>query len=49
MHPLLDTKALPVVGHRGNAAHAPENTIESFRQAVDIGVDALEMDVHLTS
>ena len=49
MHPLLDTKALPVVGHRGNAAHAPENTIESFRQAVAIGVDALEMDVHLTS
>ena len=48
MHPLLDTKALPVVGHRGNAAHAPENTIESFRQAVTIGVDALEMDVHLT-
>ena len=48
MHPLLDNTALPVVGHRGNAAHAPENTIESFRQAVDIGVDALEMDVHLT-
>lgn len=49
LHPLLDTKALPVVGHRGNAAHAPENTLESFRQAVDIGVDALEMDVHLTA
>ena|SRR5688572_10750212 len=49
MHPLLDLAALPVVGHRGNAAHAPENTIESFRQAVDIGVDTLEMDVHLTS
>jgi len=48
MHPLLDMKAHPVVGHRGNAAHAPENTIESFRQAVDLGVDALELDVHLT-
>jgi glycerophosphoryl diester phosphodiesterase len=42
-------KALPIVGHRGNAAHAPENTIESFRQAVAIGVDALEMDVHVTA
>lgn len=49
MHPLLNIKARPVVGHRGNAAHAPENTIESFRQAVDLGVDALELDVHLTS
>jgi len=38
----------PVVGHRGNAAHAPENTIESFRQAVELGVDALEMDIHLS-
>lgn len=48
MHPLLDMNAHPVVGHRGNAAHAPENTIESFRQAIDLGVDALELDVHLS-
>jgi len=48
MNPLLDMNARPIVGHRGNAAHAPENTIESFRQAVDLGVDALELDVHLT-
>ena len=49
MHPLLDLQAQPVVGHRGNAAHAPENTIESFSQAVDIGVDALELDVRLSA
>jgi glycerophosphoryl diester phosphodiesterase len=36
------------VGHRGNSAHAPENTLESFRQAVALGVDALEFDVRLT-
>ena len=47
-HPLLDPTALPIIGHRGNAARAPENTIESFRQAVDLGVDALELDVHLS-
>ena len=41
--------ARPIVGHRGNAAHAPENTIESFRQAVELGVDALELDVHLSA
>lgn len=48
MHPLLDLQARPIVGHRGNAAHAPENTLESFRQALEIGVDALELDVHLS-
>lgn len=49
MHPLLDLHARPIVGHRGNAAHAPENTLESFRQAVEIGVDAVELDVHLSA
>jgi glycerophosphoryl diester phosphodiesterase len=48
-HPLLRTDGRYVVGHRGNAAHAPENTLESFRQAVAIGVDALELDVRLTA
>jgi glycerophosphoryl diester phosphodiesterase len=42
-------QARPIVGHRGNAARAPENTIESFRQAVELGVDALELDVHLSA
>ena len=48
VHPLLDLSARPVIGHRGNSAHAPENTLESFRQAVAAGVDALELDVRLT-
>jgi glycerophosphoryl diester phosphodiesterase len=34
--------------HRGASAEAPENTMVAFRRAVDLGVDALEMDVHLT-
>ena len=38
-----------VVGHRGAAAAAPENTMESYRQAVEMGADAVELDVHLTS
>lgn len=48
VHPLLDLTARPVVGHRGNAAHAPENTLASFRQAIALGVDALEFDVRLS-
>ena len=48
MNVLLDVDARLVVGHRGNAAHAPENSVESFAQALAAGADALELDVHLT-
>lgn len=49
MNPLLDPAERIVIAHRGNAAHAPENTLESFEQAVSLGADALEVDVHLSS
>ncbi len=34
-----------VIGHRGAAAVAPENTLESFRTARAVGVDLIEFDV----
>ena len=35
--------------HRGASAEAPENTLPSFLRALEIpGVDAIELDVHLT-
>jgi glycerophosphoryl diester phosphodiesterase len=34
--------------HRGASAERPENTMAAFQRAVEIGVDALEMDVHVT-
>ena len=37
-----------VLGHRGNRAHAPENTLASMREAVALGVHGLEFDVRLT-
>ena len=49
MNILLEPGARPVVGHRGNRAHAPENTIESFAQAVTLGADAIEFDVRVTA
>jgi glycerophosphoryl diester phosphodiesterase len=49
MNVLLDPEARPVIGHRGNRAFAPENTIESFAQAVALGADAIEFDVHLSA
>jgi glycerophosphoryl diester phosphodiesterase len=45
---LLDPLARPVVGHRGNRAHAPENTLPSFHEAVALGVDAIEFDLHVS-
>ena len=40
---------MQVIGHRGAAALAPENTWASFDRALSIGVDAIETDVHSTS
>ncbi len=34
--------------HRGASAQAPENTLESFRIAWEMGVPYLELDVHLS-
>lgn len=39
---------LHVHGHRGAAGLAPENTLAAFRKAVELGVDGLEMDLHVT-
>lgn len=45
MNPLLDRSARPVIGHRGAAAYAPENTLVSFARALELGADALEFDL----
>ncbi|HVF40493.1 MAG TPA: glycerophosphodiester phosphodiesterase family protein, partial [Gemmatimonadaceae bacterium] len=49
MNILLDAGAHPVIGHRGARAHAPENTIESFAQAVAAGAEAIEFDIRLSA
>jgi len=38
-----------VGGHRGNPAEHPENTLASFRSAIELGVDIIECDVHMSS
>jgi glycerophosphoryl diester phosphodiesterase len=38
-----------IVAHRGIPMEAPENTIASFQRAVELGADAIELDVRLTS
>lgn len=37
-----------IVGHRGAPVYEPENTIESFKKAIEFGVDCVECDVHMT-
>ncbi|MFT5539189.1 MAG: glycerophosphoryl diester phosphodiesterase [Alphaproteobacteria bacterium] len=37
-----------IIGHRGAAGLAPENTLRAFQAAIDVGADGVELDVHLT-
>lgn len=37
-----------VIGHRGAAGLAPENSIASLRAGMEAGADMLEFDIHLT-
>jgi glycerophosphoryl diester phosphodiesterase len=46
---LLDSGAHPVIGHRGASSEAPENTLPAFLRAIEQGVDAIELDVHVTA
>ena len=48
-HILLDTTRRLIIGHRGAAAHAPENTLASFRLAERAGADAVELDIRLSA
>ena len=37
-----------VWAHRGASAYRPENTLEAFALAVEMGADGVELDVHIT-
>ena len=34
--------------HRGASGYAPENTLEAFQKAIDMGADGIELDVQMT-
>ncbi len=44
----MSLKLPQVIGHRGAAAYAPENTIEGIHTAADMDIDWVELDVKLT-
>lgn len=37
------------IGHRGAKGYEPENTLGSFQKAIELQVDGIELDVHLSS
>ncbi|MEK0430200.1 MAG: hypothetical protein RL139_4 [Gemmatimonadota bacterium] len=38
-----------IIAHRGASRERPENSLAAFRRAVELGADAIELDVHQTS
>ena len=38
-----------IIGHRGAAGHAPENTLAAIQKGIDLGVDFVEIDVRRTA
>ncbi len=44
----MTLKIPKIIGHRGCAAYAPENTLEGLHTAADMGVEWVEFDVKLT-
>ena len=45
---LLELGRPLVVAHRGASAERPENTLAAFERGLDLGADALELDVRLS-
>jgi len=44
----LSIKPFAVIGHRGAAGRAPENTLKAIDYAVSVGVDVVEVDARVT-
>lgn len=42
------TRTAQCVAHRGGARLAPENTLAAFRNALSLGVDAIELDIQMS-
>ena len=45
--PILYNESMIIIGHRGAMGYEPENTLRSFQKALDLGIDMIELDVHV--
>ncbi|HXV76184.1 MAG TPA: glycerophosphodiester phosphodiesterase family protein, partial [Candidatus Polarisedimenticolaceae bacterium] len=48
-HPFFEVPHPIVLGHRGAAGEAPENTLAGFARALELGATVIEADVRLTA
>src|SRR5580698_24623 len=44
----MGKKSIWTIAHRGASGHAPENTMASFRRAVELGATFIETDLQIT-
>ena len=42
------SKYVLVVAHRGDWRNAPENSLQAYKNCIDMGVDMIEIDIHKT-
>ena len=47
-HPYFDIERPIVLGHRGAAGDAPENTLVAFERGLALGAQIIESDIHGT-
>ena len=40
---------MKIIAHRGASGYAPENTLSSFKKAMEMNADGIELDVQLTN
>lgn len=39
---------MKIIAHRGASGYAPENTLASIKKAIELGADAIEIDIQMT-
>ena len=44
----MDQEKTKVWAHRGASGYAPENTLDAFQKAVEMGADGIELDLQMT-
>ena len=49
IHPYLNSNKKLAIAHRGGISRYPENTMEAFQEAIDLGYKYLETDIQVTS
>lgn len=47
-NPLMNPKGVLLGCHRGDRVHYPENTMEAFKAAAELGLDVIETDIRCT-